>query len=264
MRTRELVAAFAIAALATACVENPDPRKPTIEKMTTEGVGGWVVVTSRAGWQVSGELISVTREYMHILRVGQPGAALVYLRTADVARAQVYQYESEGGLGAMGLLGTLSTISHGFFLILTAPVWLITTAVAVGAESSHIEMDYPEDESLEELSHWARFPQGIPASVDEEALLVPRANRRPPVIVPVPNPTQPPAPPPITPPSETPSQPPPTNPAAMFTQAKAAAMRNDCALVLELSGAVQLADQPYWDNVFSKDASIRSCLGLKP
>jgi hypothetical protein len=270
MRTRELVAIITLAALTAACTENPDPRQPTLTKMQTEGVGGWVVATSNAGWQVQGELISVTREYVHILRVGQPGAALVYLRTADVARAQVYTYESEGGLGAFGLLGTLSTISHGFILILTAPVWIIATGIAIAAESAHVELDYPEDDSLETLSHWARFPQGIPAAVDEAALLLPRASRRPPVIAP---PGPPPGaapgdapviPPPITPPSETPSVPPPTNPSQMFQQAKAAAARNDCAMVLQLSGAVQLADQPFWDNVFSKDGQIRQCLGLKP
>jgi len=260
MRTRELIAAIAIAAAAAACVENPDPRSPSLVKMQTEGVGAWVVVTARAGWAVEGELISLTSEYMHVLRVGQPGAALVYLRTADVARAKVYTYESEGGLGVAGFLGTLSTISHGFFLILTAPVWIITTAIAVAAEKNHVELDYPEDNTLEELSQWARFPQGIPSTVDEEALLVPRAHRRPAVVVPVPTTT----PPPITAPGETRSQPAPTNPASMFMQAKAAAGRNDCALVLELSGAVQLADQPYWDNVFSKDAAIRTCLNLKP
>jgi hypothetical protein len=261
MRTRELVAAIALAAFATACVSNPDPRKPTVTKMQTQGIGAWVVATSIAGWEVQGELISVTREYVHILRVGQPGAALVYLRTADVARANVYTYEYEGGLGAMGLLGTLSTISHGFILIFTAPIWIIATAIAVASESSHVELEYPEDHTLEEISRWARFPQGIPPSVDEEALLMPRASRRrPPAIIAPPSVT----PPPLTPPSETPSQPPPTNPAMIFQQAKAAAARNDCALVLELSGAVQLADQPYWDNVFSKDAQIRACLNLKP
>ncbi|GEM_PF-2642350 len=260
MRTRELVAVIALAAFITACVDNPDPRKPTLAKMEREGVGAWVVATSRAGWEVQGELISVTSEYVHILRVGQPGAALIYLRTTDLSRARVYMYESEGGLGAIGLLGTLSTISHGFVLLLTAPVWIIATAIAVAAETNHVELDYPEDNSLTEISHWARFPQGIPASVDEEALLVPRARRHQPVIV-----TPPPVtPPPITAPGETPSQPPPTNPSEMFQQAKAAAARNDCALVLQLSGTVQLADQTFWDAVFAKDAAIRVCLGLKP
>ncbi|MFN0245273.1 MAG: hypothetical protein ACKV2T_00100 [Kofleriaceae bacterium] len=280
MRTRELVAIFALAAITTACTENPDPRKPTLVKMQQEGVGGWIVATSRAGWQVQGELISVTREYVHILRVKQPGAALVYLRTADVARAQVYTYESESGLGAMGVLGTLSTISHGFVLILSAPVWILATAAAISVEMGHVELDYPKSHTLKQLSQWARFPQGIPAAIDEEALLVPRVRRRPALPAPPsppPDASAPPSPSPdvkpsdvpvtpptLTPPSETPSVPPATNPSQMFQQAKAAAARNDCATVLQLSGAVQLADQPFWDIVFSKDAQIRKCLGLAP
>jgi hypothetical protein len=261
MRTRELVAAVVIAAFATACVENPDPRRPTIEKMQRTGIGGWVVATSRAGWQVAGELISATPQFIHVLRVGQPGPALVYLKTSEVARAEVYTYESEGGLGVFTVLGTLSTMSHGFLLVLTAPVWIIAGSIAIASETRHVHLDYPEDETLEDISHWARFPQGIPPNVDEEALLVPRVNRHKPSVPLTPAPVEPPA---ITAPGETPSTPAPTNPAAMFQQAKAAAARKDCALVLELSGSVQLADQAYWDAVFSKDATIRACLNLKP
>jgi hypothetical protein len=260
MRIREIAAVIAIAAVATACVENPDPRSPSLEKMQTEGIGGWIVATARSGWSVQGELISATPEYIHILRVGQPGAALVYMRTSDVVGASVYTYEAEGGLGVFGFLGTLSTISHGFFLVLSAPVWMIATAIAVSYESKHILLEYP-DASLQDIAMWARFPQGIPPTVDEEAILVPRANRHPraPIITPPPTTT---TPPPITAPGATPPVAPATNPAEMFQQAKGAAARNDCALVLQLSGAVQLADQTFWDRVFSQDPEIRRCLNL--
>lgn len=266
MRIRELACALALAATTmTACTENPDPRKPTLGKMQTQGIGAWIVVTARTGFAVQGELISATPQYIHVLRLGEPTAPLVFVPTADVAHAEVYTYESEGGLGAFGLLGTLSTISHGLFLIFTAPIWIISTSIAISVEESHVEIEYPE-EPLSEISKWARFPQGIPAGLDEEALLVPRASRRPRMPPPAafPQPAAPgetPAAPVIVPPP-VPPEPTGTNPAALFQQAKTAAAANDCAKVLELSGTVQLADQPFWDAVFSKDASIRRCLGL--
>jgi hypothetical protein len=279
MRIRELAAVLALGAIAIGCTENPDPRKPSLEQMQTGGLGGWIVATTTEGWAVRGELISATPEYVHILRIGQSGAALVYLRTRQIANAKVYTYESEGGHGLSGLLGVLSTATHGFVLILTAPIWILSASIAAAAESSHVLVEYP-DEDIPTIAKWARFPQGIPPNVDEEALVLPPARRTPkplPPVAPAPDPNAlPPGdgspgagpgsvvpPQPLAPPGETtPTPPERVNPSALFQRAKAAAAANDCAAVLEISGNVQLADQPFWDAVFSKEPSIRRCLGL--
>jgi hypothetical protein len=80
------------------------------------------------------------------------------------------------------LLGTLSTISNGGFLIFTAPMWLIGGSLAVGGESRAPERKSPPLTWVE-LAPFARFPQGIPdgialTALQEKKVLTP-AKRRP-------------------------------------------------------------------------------------
>lgn len=261
MRTRELVM---LAALMSACVENPDPRHPTIEKMERQGYGSFITITTLSGQQVSGELISVERSLIRVLRFGAGTGALTWVASTDVKAADVYEYEAEGGFGAWGVLGTLTTITHGFFLFISAPVWIITSSVVAGAETRHVILSYPEV-GWSEIVKWARFPQGLPPGVDEEALTTPksrRMHRRAPI-------EQPPEAPlgavggPVEQPTPQQIQLEARKQAwAITQQAQAAARANDCGTVLALSGKVQATDADFYDTIFIKDAAIRRCLGL--
>jgi hypothetical protein len=203
MRVRKLVAIVVALALG-ACLTNPDPRKPSVEMMQKRSFGGWIVVVQRDGGMHAGELISVDSGVVRVL--GPRGMSVVPMPV--IASASLYQYEYEGGLGAWGLLGGLSTISHGFILILSFPIWMISTGVTAGAESRHIRMEYP-DRSWAALGKWARFPQGMPMGMDPRALVTPRAAMPAPVAPPPPAPA--PAPPATVPPP-VPTKPPPAQP----------------------------------------------------
>jgi hypothetical protein len=252
MRTRELVM---LVALLGACIDNPDPRHPSLERTERQGYGAFITITTLAGQEVSGELISVERSVIRVLRFGAGTGALTWVASTDVKAATVYQYESEGGFGGWALLGVLSTISHGFFLIISAPVWIISGAVAGGTESRHVVMEYPEH-AWGEIVKWARFPQGLPPGLDEEALTTPKQRRT----KPGPAIVQPPAPPP---PTNDQMQTEARRQAWELTkQAQAAARANDCGSVLTISGKVQTTDADFYDTIFIKDAAIRRCLGL--
>lgn len=260
MRTRDLAAslclAVGVALAAPACVSNPDPRRPTIQAMERQAFGGWIRVTTRSGAQVSGELISVEPHLIRILRVGQPvGSALTFVPVSDLASAELYRYEAESGYAAWGLFGTLSTISHGFFLIFSVPIWATSASIAAVMESRHVVVQYPEH-PLSELAMWARFPQGMPPYLDEQALTRPLAKR-----------TTRPGPPPTAAPPPTPDQ------VQLMARkqaweltklAQAAARAGDCAAVLELAGKVQTTDADFYDVTFARDVAIRRCLGLPP
>ncbi|MBL0214453.1 MAG: hypothetical protein IPQ07_11255 [Myxococcales bacterium] len=272
MRARELVM-FAALAGAIGCVDNPDPRHPTIQKMEREGFGAFIVITTQAGQEISGELISVESNVIRVLRFGPVRGALTWVATTDVRSAQLFRYESESGLGPWALLGTLSTITHGFFLILSAPVWILTGSLAAGAESRHVVMEFPES-SWSEIGDWARFPQGMPPGLDEHDLTWPRARRtphpRPPVGERTRTDVQ------VTPEQSTPG----VKPVILSPEqaqlearrqaweltkkAQAAARKDDCGAVLTLSGQVQTVDLDFYDSTFVTDAAIRRCLGLAP
>ncbi len=272
MHARELVLWVALVG-AAGCVDNPDPRHPTIQKMEREGFGAFIVITTEGGQEVSGELISVESNVIRVLRFGPVRGALTWVATTDVKAAQLFRYESEGGIGPWALLGTLSTLTHGFFLFLSAPVWILTGSLAAGAETRHVVMEFPES-SWSEISDWARFPQGMPPGLDEHDLTWPRGRRpqRPhqPVGARTRTEVQ------VTPEQSTPDvKPVILTPAQaqlearrqaweLTKKAQAAARTEDCGAVLTLSGEVQTVDLDFYDSTFVTDAAIRRCLGLAP
>jgi hypothetical protein len=204
MRARELVMLVAL----WGCATNPDPRSPSIETTQTRGYGGWIEITTVRNNVVSGELISVEPSVVRVLVRPHPGS-LVVIRISDIRRAQLFKYESEAGVGGWGVLGTLSTISHGFFFVFSAPAWILTSSVAASVESRHVILEVPGD-AWSELATWARFPQGMPPGLDEDSLHSPRRWQVPRPITPPSVTPAPPSAPPVTP---TPAPPTPAVPA---------------------------------------------------
>jgi hypothetical protein len=157
MRARSLVPLLAVAA----CATNPDPRTRPVDLVARDGHGGWIVVTARRGAEIAGELIAIDPGAVRVL--GPTG--LVSIARSDVESARLWAWDSEhGGVAAWGTLGTLSTVSHGFFLVFSAPVWILTTTITTAVESHAPILRYPGD-GWDKLAIWARFPQGTPPGV---------------------------------------------------------------------------------------------------
>jgi hypothetical protein len=177
-------AAGGAALLLAACVANPAPSGwlPPAEVAAREAYGGWIVaetapdalkgvyVTGTAGgWTgVEGELIAVDPDTVFVLRE----AALVALPKTAVRNAQLFAYDAQwGGLAWWGVIGTLSTISNGGFLLLTAPLWIITSTATTASRSRA-----PRVELAEQGDRWAvmrlyaRFPPGLPPGLDRQSL----------------------------------------------------------------------------------------------
>jgi hypothetical protein len=211
MHIRDLVILFVTAA--AACASNPDPRARSIRAVAHDGHGGWIKVTTKQGPAISGELISVDASGLHIL-TGPQQSVLVFLPKTKIESAKLWAWETQpGGLALWGLAGTVSTISHGFFLIFSAPIWIVTTTITASVESRASQLEYPDD-GWDKFSIWARFPQGMPPGVTGSDLV--RQNRSPPGPPAQPGPPAPPAPPaqpapsPPPPVSAPPALPPPT------------------------------------------------------
>lgn len=162
MRGRELLPVLALAA----CISNPQPDDRTPERAAKDGHGGTIVATTDGGDRIAGELMAIgPGPYVYVL-VGNKLGAIPVRR---IERAELFEYQSDWGFGLWGLVGTLSTISHGFFLFLSAPVWMASSGIAAASESVAPHIVYPDD-PLTEFRPWARFPQGLPAGVTGELL----------------------------------------------------------------------------------------------
>jgi hypothetical protein len=80
-----------------------------------------------------------------------------------------------GAFGAWTFFGSLLTISNGYFLLFTLPTTLIMGISTIAGEAKRLNfLDYPAN-SFENLSKYARFPQGLPEGLNI-ADLRPRPN----------------------------------------------------------------------------------------
>ena len=140
--SRAFVIAVACAVLFAGCTAtNPAPRKYRHSEtgVARSPYGSWVVITTRRGPRFSGELIAVDDRHLFVELDGARSA----IPAASARKVVVYYYNADNGEGiGWGILGTLSTISHGFFLIFSAPTWMISSAVAANMHSAegHLEL----------------------------------------------------------------------------------------------------------------------------
>jgi hypothetical protein len=160
--TAVLIAALAFAGCAST-LQKKDRRKgfggspvSGLEPSDVPVRGYEVDVELLNGNSVSGELISVSKTELVVLtkkdaEIRVPRAKVKYVEVLDV-------YDAYGGFGAGWVaLGTVSTISHGLFAILSLPVWLVTGVPTVIIGSQINDVDF-EDNELNKLRQFARHP----------------------------------------------------------------------------------------------------------
>jgi hypothetical protein len=154
--------------LAVACVRNPAPQGflPSPAQAPHDVYGGWIHVTVPAGGHdstIAGELIAARADTVWIL---PDSGGVVAVATSTVKRGRVARYNAEAGaIGGFTALGVVSTISNGWLLGITAPLWIITGIVASSNESRAPLRDVPPLEWAN-LAAYARFPQGLPPGID--------------------------------------------------------------------------------------------------
>jgi hypothetical protein len=157
-----------------ACISNPDPRNVAQKQVLRDGHGGWIEVVHANGYTDHGELIAVTSTTLVVLT---PTNEVVTDRIDTVQSAELFEYDTEHAkLGAWGGIGALSSVSHGFFAIISIPIWVATTITTEAIQSRSSRLTYPDD-AWTEFAKWARFPQGLPPGITPQDLL--RQDRTP-------------------------------------------------------------------------------------
>jgi hypothetical protein len=137
-----------------------------------EAFGGWMQVhyskNDSLKQTAMGELIALSSDSLYVLSRTD---TLNVIAVADVTHARLVEYKSHHGeLGGWIALGTLSTVSHGWYLILTAPLlWVFAGTLAASSRSYDPILDYPRY-SFNEFRPYARFPQGLPKNLDRHKL----------------------------------------------------------------------------------------------
>jgi len=154
-----------VLSFAGACFRTTAPSSflPTAQEAARDGYGGWIRVQNHDGTQVEGELLAATVDTLHVLSFG--GWLAMPVGQVRVATLTAFRVRLDP-IVTWGVIGAVSTLSHGFVLILSAPIWILTSSVA-GANASTA----PRIQSVDpaKLAPFARFPQGLPPDIDRKA-----------------------------------------------------------------------------------------------
>jgi hypothetical protein len=159
-----------LAVACAGCAHNSAPEGwlPRPAEAQAAAYGGWIELSYNQATEqrADGELIAVSADSVWLLGQDQ----VLVIPTTAVKRAKLTAYAAQKGpLALWTVLGTLSTISNGWGLIFTAPMWLIGGPLAVGSESRAPERKVPRL-TWGELAPYARFPQGMPEGIELSTL----------------------------------------------------------------------------------------------
>ncbi len=165
------------AVVLTSCAGTIAPRGwlSTPEENQRTAFGGWVRLETMVGEldTLEGELIAVQKDSIFILR---NSGRLESYSAGEIKSVHLQSYDPKlGTLTLWTLSGAASTISHGFILIISLPVWIATGSLSGAAVSAAAHEKLGPD-GWESLTSYARFPQGLPVGLDR-AVLLPKPQR---------------------------------------------------------------------------------------
>jgi len=136
---------------------------PTVENIDVSEFGSYIELHRNDADVLKGELISIDTTQLIILSDMDSVKQIV---TCPINHASSFtlKYAQPKDYSWRIPIYTLSTLLHGYFLILTAPINLIVT-ISVNASGSS-DFEYSEkDMTFDRLKMFARFPQGIPSNI---------------------------------------------------------------------------------------------------
>ena len=108
--------------------------------------------------RAAGELLAAEGDCLWVLDQGH----VVRVGSEEIDHVTVTMGPSyEDAAALWTALGTASTLSHGFLLVLSAPVWLVGGITVTANESGAHETD-AHGRELVQLYQFARYPAGMP------------------------------------------------------------------------------------------------------
>jgi hypothetical protein len=140
---------------------------PKNQKIGVNPYGSHIKVFTTGEWtkNISGELIAIDSQQMWILLKGRECKRI----SLQQVEGFTLRYSKSGNYSDATALGVIIPFIHGLTATITLPLHIIVTSSLSGA--GHYAYTYNEkDISLETLSLFARFPQGIPAGIDPDQI----------------------------------------------------------------------------------------------
>lgn len=170
MRIKSVLKGLTIACLLGGCAS---PKYlPAYDAVDMSEYGSRITVEKTAGQEIKGELIAIDSNSLIILAdsnyIKRMNSTIIIIPRDEVQKFRLRYARSKNFGWTIPFFG-LATFSHGYYLVISAPVNLIiTTAITVATAS---QFEYNEKEmTWERLKMFARFPQGIPPGINVNSL----------------------------------------------------------------------------------------------
>jgi hypothetical protein len=157
-----VILCFLITSCATTKVPSHWLSEP--EQSASDAYGGWINIESREN-HMAGELIAMSEDTVFIA-----DSAFHAVGSKDILSARLVSYNAPR-MGGYVILGTISTILNGWFLIFSGPMWLIGGTIAASLRTFEPIIDYPE-RTLTDFRPFARYPQGLPPDLNRGMIVM--------------------------------------------------------------------------------------------
>ncbi len=159
---RTFAASFCMLLAGCATTHVPSDWLSKPEQAQSEAYGGWIDILSH-GTRIGGELIAIGDDTVFVA-----DSSLHPVAINNILSARLVTYDAPS-LAPAVIAGTLSTGSNGWYLVFTAPLWLLGGTAATVARSFEPIIDYP-GKPLPGFRPYARYPQGLPSAVDRSII----------------------------------------------------------------------------------------------
>lgn len=141
---------------------------PKVKEIPFSAYGSHIEVEQHTGPGIEGELIAVDSLSMFVLVRNESPGQLQNIPVQNIEKFKLTYAQPASHAWTIPVY-TLSTVSHGLWLIFTAPINAVVTSV-VTARGANAYTYNEEAVSYKELSMFARFPQGIPPTIDAASI----------------------------------------------------------------------------------------------
>lgn len=160
--------------LLTGCATTyaPSDWLPDTDEIPNQAYGGWMTVITKPDtinsdeeqFQYGGEFISTDDSNVYLLY----DSVYIIPKTNILKATLELDQKSSTVYGLWTFGGVLSTISNGAYLIITAPIWLLTGIPVTAGESGRdrYELQNPDFSYWNSVQKFARFPLGLPDNVE--------------------------------------------------------------------------------------------------
>lgn len=138
------------------------------EKVGEQPYGSYLKVQNHHGPLIKGELLAVQNDRLLILVQDELIHTVESVPFDQIASFDLRYARSKNYWWTLPVF-TGSTILHGIFLVVTAPLNLIiTTLISIDSEQAFVLTE--RDLNVYQLWMFARFPQGIPPGIEVQRL----------------------------------------------------------------------------------------------